>query len=79
MMSMADPAGATTSALAVNPYAGHRLLSDKEQQVLGEYARLAATIKRVSISFTSTTKRLKHPSLCALDVGISTIIQSIFK
>lgn len=31
----------------VNPYAGHRLLDAREKQVLGEYARLAATMKRV--------------------------------
>lgn len=32
-----------------NPYSGHRLLSEKEQEVLGEYAKLAGTIRRVSV------------------------------
>lgn len=30
-----------------NPYAGHRSLSEHEQELLGEYARLADTIRRV--------------------------------
>lgn len=54
--TMSNTLDSTTSAASrhvviapfVNPYAGHRLLSEKEQEVLGEYARLAATIKRVS-------------------------------
>lgn len=33
----------------VNPYAGHRALSEQEQELLGEYARLADTIRRVSV------------------------------
>ena len=33
----------------INPYAGHRALSEHEQELLGEYARLADTIRRVSI------------------------------
>jgi len=47
---------ATSSAAAqsfINPYQGHRALTPVEQDLLGEYARLAATIKRVSIMSTS--------------------------
>jgi DASH complex subunit DAD3 len=44
---MQDGVNADSSVSFVNPYAGHRMLSEKEQEVLGEYARLAATIKRV--------------------------------
>lgn len=31
----------------VNPYLGHRALTEQEQELLGEYARLAGTINRV--------------------------------
>lgn len=48
-MTTLDSSSATPATF-VNPYAGHGLLSEKEQKVLGEYARLAATIKRVSLS-----------------------------
>ncbi|WFD23065.1 hypothetical protein MEQU1_001749 [Malassezia equina] len=33
-----------------NPYEGHRALSSSEQELLGEYARLAATVRRLSNS-----------------------------
>lgn len=33
-----------------NPYEGHRGLTANEQLVLGEYARLAATVRRVCLS-----------------------------
>ncbi|WFD30262.1 hypothetical protein MSPP1_001279 [Malassezia sp. CBS 17886] len=39
---------ATTAPCFVNPYEGHRSLSRTEQQLLGEYARLAATLRRVT-------------------------------
>lgn len=57
-----------------NPYSGHRLLSEKEQEILGEYARLAGTIRRVSgmkerkarkmINHSINTNRL---SICPID------------
>lgn len=34
----------------INPYSGHRSLSEHEQELLGEYARLADTIRRVSLA-----------------------------
>lgn len=37
----------------INPYAGHRALSEHEQELLGEYARLADTVRRVSSHFRS--------------------------
>jgi hypothetical protein len=40
-----------------NPYSGHRLLSEKEQEVLGEYARLAGTIRRVSVKYSEMETR----------------------
>lgn len=36
-----------TGASGANPYAGNRSLSPTEQELLGEYSRLAATTKRV--------------------------------
>ena len=33
-----------------NPYEGHKGLTANEQLVLGEYARLAATVRRVCLS-----------------------------
>jgi hypothetical protein len=42
--------GAAAAAPPVwqNPYANHRALSAEEAELLGEYARLADTIRRVS-------------------------------
>ena len=38
----------TASKPYINPYAGHRSLTEHEQELLGEYARLADTVRRVS-------------------------------
>ena len=53
----------------VNPYAGHRALSEHEQELLGEYARLADTIRRVSTN---------SPALPVPDVSLSLADQSSF-
>ncbi|KAN0059938.1 hypothetical protein ACQY0O_007911 [Thecaphora frezii] len=47
----------------INPYAGHRGLSETEQELLGEYARLAATIHRVSALSTLLCNSSAHSSL----------------
>lgn len=41
----------------VNPYAGHRALTPTQAELLGEYARLAATIKRVSVHASHLLRR----------------------
>ncbi|PWN37468.1 DASH complex, subunit Dad3 [Meira miltonrushii] len=46
-----------------NPYSGHRLLSEKEQEVLGEYARLAGTIRRIVDLSNSLSSSEKHEHL----------------
>lgn len=45
----------TTTPVFQNPYEGHRSLSASEQQVLGEYARLAATLRRVRMTHVTHT------------------------
>ncbi|UZJ51213.1 hypothetical protein CBS101457_000533 [Exobasidium rhododendri] len=50
-------------SIFINPYAGHRMLSGKEQEVLGEYARLAATIKRITALSLSLSSSERHASL----------------
>ncbi|KDN49939.1 hypothetical protein K437DRAFT_267365 [Tilletiaria anomala UBC 951] len=57
------------AAAFVNPYLGHRNLSETEQQVLGEYARLAATIARIaSLSTTLSSSSTHHALLTQLRV-----------
>lgn len=76
---MTDAAGVSSAlpADSVNPYAGHRLLSEKEQQVLGEYARLAATIKRVSMSIPLVTRVIiLHPRFAKVSALSSNLSSS---
>ncbi|SPO32647.1 uncharacterized protein UTRI_04391 [Ustilago trichophora] len=47
----------------INPYAGHRALSEHEQELLGEYARLADTIRRVAALSTLLSSSSAHASL----------------
>jgi hypothetical protein len=44
----AAAAAAAAPPVWQNPYANHRALSAEEAELLGEYARLADTIRRVS-------------------------------
>ncbi|CBQ74008.1 conserved hypothetical protein [Sporisorium reilianum SRZ2] len=53
----------TASKPYINPYAGHRALSDHEQELLGEYARLADTIRRVAALSTLLSSSTAHASL----------------
>ncbi|PWN90050.1 hypothetical protein FA10DRAFT_301333 [Acaromyces ingoldii] len=46
-----------------NPYTGHRLLNSTEQEVLGEYARLAGTIKRISALSAPLSSSQMHQQL----------------
>jgi DASH complex subunit DAD3 len=46
-----------------NPFAGHRQLNEKEQEVLGEYARLAATVRRVAALSSSLASNERHGQL----------------
>ncbi|KOS15008.1 dash complex subunit dad3 [Malassezia pachydermatis] len=50
----------TTTPVFQNPYEGHRSLSASEQQVLGEYARLAATLRRVANLSTQLSSSALH-------------------
>ncbi|CEH14245.1 dash complex subunit dad3 [Ceraceosorus bombacis] len=47
----------------VNPYHGHRALSEQEAEVLGEYARLAETIKRITALSYPLSSNAKHADL----------------
>ncbi|GAC93699.1 hypothetical protein PHSY_001264 [Pseudozyma hubeiensis SY62] len=47
----------------INPYAGHRSLSEHEQELLGEYARLADTIRRVAALSTLLSSSSAHANL----------------
>ncbi|EST09615.1 DASH complex subunit Dad3 [Kalmanozyma brasiliensis GHG001] len=47
----------------INPYAGHRALSEHEQELLGEYARLADTVRRVAALSTLLSSSSAHASL----------------
>ncbi|CCF51557.1 hypothetical protein NDA11_003116 [Ustilago hordei] len=53
----------TASKPYINPYAGHRALSEHEQELLGEYARLADTIRRVAALSTILSSSSAHASL----------------
>ncbi|SJX63850.1 uncharacterized protein SRS1_14582 [Sporisorium reilianum f. sp. reilianum] len=53
----------TASKPYINPYAGHRALSDHEQELLGEYARLADTVRRVAALSTLLSSSTAHASL----------------
>ena len=44
----------------VNPYEGNRNLSPNEQALLGEYARLAQTLRRVRTTSTNAGRRTEH-------------------
>ncbi|WFD19450.1 hypothetical protein MCAP1_001680 [Malassezia caprae] len=43
-----------------NPYEGHRALSSSEQELLGEYARLAATVHRVAALSVQLSNSTHH-------------------
>ncbi|EPQ29945.1 uncharacterized protein PFL1_02617 [Pseudozyma flocculosa PF-1] len=47
----------------VNPYTGNRALSESEQELLGEYARLAGTINRVAALSSHLSSSAAHASL----------------
>lgn len=53
----------TASKPYINPYAGHRSLTEHEQELLGEYARLADTIRRVAALSTLLSSSSAHASL----------------
>lgn len=46
-----------------NPYEGHRGLTANEQLVLGEYARLAATVRRVAVLSTQLSSSSLHTNV----------------
>ena len=52
------------SAAFQNPYDGHRSLTPSEQELLGEYARLSATTRRVRAArLTRAGGSVKHTAL----------------
>lgn len=65
-----------------NPYEGHRSLAPKEQQLLGEYARLAATVRRVaqlsSQLSSSTLHNEVHNELRAIERKMGLVL-TLFK
>lgn len=64
-MSDADVRATERPAAFVNPYEGDRSLSPAEQELLGEYARLAGTVRRVASLSSQLASSSTHASMLA--------------